>query len=236
MYSKPFFIEKPVGNNAFSFDKRDNKKLFVTSLIDGNLSDLVIGENIVFEDFDFDFKLVSYAGLKNFVRFNYKGKEIIIFDNHNHAIYFWCDAYSRGIIGKNSNLIHIDEHSDMRDPEIYPENLDNLKEIFDYTNFTLNVGNYIIPAQKFGLLRDIYQIRSEANIEDFSFENLDKAVSNILNIDVDFFSPGLDYMNYDNKIAFVKKSIEKADFITIATSPFFIDQELAIKVIKEILG
>jgi hypothetical protein len=41
-------------------------------------------------------------------------------------------------------------------------------------------------------------------------------------------------MNYDNKIAFVKKSIEKADFVTIATSPFFIDQELAIKVIKEI--
>lgn len=236
MYTKPFYIEKPVWNNAFSFDKRSNKKLFVTSLIDWDLLDLSIWENIVFEDFDFDSKLVSYAWLKNFIRFKYNWKEIIIFDNHNHAIYFWAEAYSRWIIWKNSNLIHIDEHSDMRDPEIYPENLDNLQEIFDYTNFTLNVGNYIIPAQKIWLVWEIYQIRSEANIEDFSFENLDSRVSNIVNLDVDFFAPELDYMNYDNKIAFVKKSIQKADFVTIATSPFFIDQELAIKVIKEILN
>lgn len=236
MYTKPFFIEKPVWNNAFSFDKRENKKLFVTSLIDWDLSDLSIWENIVFEDFDFDSKLISYAWLKNFIRFKYNWKEIIIFDNHNHAIYFWAEAYSRWIIWKKSNLIHIDEHSDMRDPEIYPENLDNLQEIFDYTNFTLNVGNYIIPSQKLWLVWEIYQIRSEANIEDFSFENLDSRVSNIVNLDVDFFAPELDYMNYDNKIAFVKKSIQKADFVTIATSPFFIDQELAIKVIKEILN
>lgn len=234
MYSKPFYIENPVWNNALSFDERKNKKLYIASEISWTIDDIRLWLETVFEDFDFTWKLVSFNWLQNFIRFEYMWKEVIIFDNHNHAFYFWCEAYSRGIIWKNSNLIHIDEHSDMRDPEIYPENLDNLQEIFDYTNFVLNVGNYIIPAQKLGIVKEIYQIRSEANIDNFSFENLDKSVSIIVNLDLDFFSPGLDYMNYDNKIAFVKKSIEKADFITIATSPFFIDQELAIKVIKEI--
>lgn len=234
MYNKSFYIENPVWNNAFSFDKRNNKKLFVTSEINWNLDYLELWTEIVFEDFDFSWKLVSFSGLKNFIRFNYMWKEIIIFDNHNHAIYFWAEAYSRWIIWKKSNLIHIDEHSDMRDPEIYPENLDDLQEIFDYTNFILNVGNYIIPAQKLWLVWEIYQIRSEANIEDFSFENLDSRVSNIVNLDVDFFAPELDYMNYNNKIDFCREMIKKSDFITIATSPFFIDQELAIKVIKEI--
>lgn len=235
MYKNSFFIENPVWNNAFSFNERKNKKLYVASEISWNIENVKLWVETVFEDFDFDWKLVSFTGLKNFIRCIYKWKEIIIFDNHNHALYFWVEAYSRWIIWKNSNLIHIDEHSDMRDPAIYPENLDNLQEIFDYTNFVLNVWNYIIPAQKLGLIKEIYQIRSEENINNFSFDNLDVSVSNIVNLDIDFFSPGLDYMNYDNKIAFVKKSIEKADFITIATSPFFIDQKLAIKVLKEIL-
>ncbi len=32
-----FFIEKPVGNNIFSFEERENKKIFVPKLIKGDL-------------------------------------------------------------------------------------------------------------------------------------------------------------------------------------------------------
>jgi hypothetical protein len=32
MYSKPFYITDEIGNNAFSFDKRENKQLYVPSL------------------------------------------------------------------------------------------------------------------------------------------------------------------------------------------------------------
>jgi hypothetical protein len=49
-------------------------------------------EKIAFEDFDFDSKLSTNYGLKNFYRFNIKGKEVILFDNHNHAFYFWYEA------------------------------------------------------------------------------------------------------------------------------------------------
>lgn len=34
MYKNPFYIESPVGNNALSYEKRHNKKLFVPSLIE----------------------------------------------------------------------------------------------------------------------------------------------------------------------------------------------------------
>ncbi|USN58289.1 MAG: hypothetical protein H6767_08515 [Candidatus Peribacteria bacterium] len=47
-------------------------------------------------------------------------------------------------------LYHIDEHSDMRDPEEYllkPDSLD-MQKVYEYTNYFLNVGNYIIPAQQ----------------------------------------------------------------------------------------
>ena len=39
MYNKWFFIESPVWNNEFSFDKRQNKKLFVPEIIEAKSFD-----------------------------------------------------------------------------------------------------------------------------------------------------------------------------------------------------
>jgi len=52
-------------------------------------------EKIAFEDFDFDSKLSTNYGLKNFYRFKIKGKEVVLFDNHNHAFYFWYEAHKK---------------------------------------------------------------------------------------------------------------------------------------------
>lgn len=53
----------------------------------------------------------------------------------------------------------------------------------------------------------------------------------ILDIDLDYFSQGFD----DEKtLATTKYWIEKADIITIATSPLFIDQEKALSVLKSL--
>lgn len=58
MYEKDFYITEPVGNNAFSFEKRSNKKLFVPSLKRIEHFDeielLQDQEKITFEDYDFD--------------------------------------------------------------------------------------------------------------------------------------------------------------------------------------
>ena len=245
MYKKWFYIETPIWNNEFSFEKRQNKKLFVPSLIDTkDFEEIKLQddfEKIAFEDFDFDNKLSTNYGLKNFYRFNIKGKEVVLFDNHNHAFYFWYEAHKNWIIWDNNLLIHIDEHADTRDNFKNISTLDSLdlQKVFEFTNFVLNVWDYIIPAQKQGLVWDILQIRNTQNLEDYIAQKDDlKKNYNwiILNIDLDFFEPELDFIDYDLKEKVILDAFEKSDFVTVCTSPFFIEQNLAIWIFKKIFS
>jgi hypothetical protein len=53
-------------------------------------------------------------------------------------------------------------------------------------------------------------------------------------LDLDFFQRELDFIDYDLKKKVILDIAKKASVITISTSPFFIDQELAIKVFKDL--
>lgn len=266
MYSKPFYIDTPFWNNAFSFNKRPNKRLYVPSLITiNNLNDIKFWDQIVFEDYDFKWNLQSSTWLKNFYEIEINiiqnteyrmqeenitkikhSKKVYIFDNHNHAYFFWHKARFDWIISNNSILYHIDEHTDLRNPWIYleKEELKDLKRIFEYTNY-VDVWNYIIPAIHDWLIKEMFQIRSEnelnevkANLETQKIHH-PKTSSEwqptiILNLDLDFFQPKLDYIDYNLKKEVVQKLIKKASLITVATSPFFIDQDLALKVLRDL--
>lgn len=241
-YKEWFFIDKPVWNNEFSFEQRINKRLFVPEIIDLDINDLDQikiqndKEKIAFEDFWFDDKLSTNYGLKNFYRIKIKWKEIVLFDNHNHAFYFWYEARSRWIIGDNNTLIHIDEHADTRDNNkiiLKPDSLD-LEKVFTFTNEVLNVGDYIIPAQKEWLIWDIIQIRNTNNLEEYISKSKFSSKNIILNLDLDFFQKELDFIDYDLKKKVILDAVEKASFITVCTSPFFIEQDLAIKVFKDL--
>lgn len=240
MYSLPFYITNPVWNNAFSFEKRNNKKLYIPSLIKANcFENIQLWEEVVFEDFDFDNKLQTCTGLKNLYEFDYNWKSLYLFDNHNYAYYFWHKAKKEWIIKDNSILYHMDEHADTRDPWIYleKEKLDDLQNVFDYTNFTLNVGNYIIPALEDWLIKEVVQIRSETELLKVKWlvnDNKKEEQSIILNLDLDFFQPELDFIDYNLKKEVIQKLASKASVITVATSPFFINQKLALDVFKDI--
>ncbi len=256
MYKFSFYIKEKVWNNAFSFEKRKNKKLFVPSLIKAkSFFDVEIWEEIAFEDFDFDDKLQSCIWLKNFYEFDFfpsllrrglgGGKKLYLFDNHNHAYFFWYLARENWLIKNNSKLYHIDEHADTRDPWKFLNSRDtkDLQKVFDFTNFFLNVWNYIIPAQKEWLIWEIIQIRSESDLKSY-LESVDMFLPNIstekesssiiLNLDLDFFQPDLDFIDYELKKKVVLNIAKKADLITVCTSPFFIKQELALKVFKDL--
>lgn len=240
MYDKPFYIDKPLWNNLFSFNKRENKKLYITSLKTiSDLDEIKLWYKVVFEDFDFDNKLITAKWLEFFYHIKWKGKDIIFFDNHNHAIYFWYEARNKKIIGNDNILIHIDEHSDMREPSEYIPKKDflDLEKVFYYTNYVLNVWNYIIPALKEGLIKEVMQIRNQLNLEDY-FKEIDKYSKNdiILNLDLDFFEPGLDYIDYELKKKVVLDAAKKATFITVASSPFFIDQKLALEIFRDLFS
>ena len=165
-------------------------------------------------------------------------KEVVLFDNHNHAFYFWYEARSRKIIWDKNILIHIDQHADTRDNGkiISKSDSKSLEKVFDFTNFVLNVWDYIIPAQKEGIIENIVQIRNTKNLEDYlqNFSNKKNNSKIILNLDLDFFASELDFIDFELKKKVILDAFEKASYVTVCTSPFFVDQRLAVGKFKEI--
>ena len=224
-----FYIDKPLGNNVFSYDERENKKIYVPKLIQGDLNDVKIGHEVVFSEIEFEEEINS-IGLKNIVKFNYKDKTVYIFDNHNHSFYFWIKSLKEGLFNKGCKLVHIDQHKDMREPENYVVDIENLDDVFRYTNYVLNVGNFIKPALYHNIFSDVIIIDST-----YGFEmDIDGEI--VLDIDLDIFSKDMEYMSYDLRINKIREYINRANVITIASSPFFIDQGDAIKVLKELFN
>jgi len=257
-YDKWFYIDKNIWNNSFSFEERKNKKIFVAKLIKANIWDNIELQNdidkIAFEFFDSNNILHSNYWLKNFYEFdildsknkflkNWWRKKIFLFDNHNHALYFWYLARYENIIQDNSLLFHVDEHSDMSDSLEYISKIDtyNMYNIFQYTNFSkINIWNYIIPAKKEWIIWDIIQIRNETNLEDYMKNFYWKLKNNIskqdiiLNLDLDFFQKNLSYIDYNLKKKIILDIYKYASIISVASSPFFIEQKLAIDIFKDL--
>ena len=69
----------------------------------------------------------------------------------------------------------------------------------------------------------------------YSFE-YDTSEEFVLDIDLDIFSKDMDYIPLDIKINKIRNLIKKAKTITIATSPYFIEQEYAINILKKIFN
>ncbi|MDB8805808.1 UPF0489 family protein [Romboutsia sp. 1001216sp1] len=226
---KGFYIDRPMGNNIFSYEERSNKSIFVPSLIEGTLEDVTVGEEIVFNEIDED-KEIKAKGLKNMVFYKTEDKDIYIFDNHNHALYFWINSLKSNKFKKGCKLVHVDQHKDMREPENYNVDMNSLDDVFRYTNEVLNVGNFIQPALKHNIFSEVIIIDSS-----YGFE-MDIEGEYVLDIDLDIFSKDMEYISYDKRISKIKELIKGAKVITIASSPFFIDQEYAIKVLKELFN
>jgi len=230
-YSRPFRIDGRVGNNALSFDRRGpSSSLWVPSLIRGTIEDVTPGDRVVFEDFDEHDVLQSCTGLAHLVRMEWDGIPVVVMDNHNHAFYFWAAALEAGRLERGATLIHVDQHRDMRVPERDYDGA-TLADAFTYTNFHLNVGNYIVPAQRAGIIGDTQMVTSGEALNDLS---LASRPNKILNIDLDFFAPEMAYIDSALAMRFLAAHFAGASLVTIATSPFFIDQARAIGKLREL--
>lgn len=251
-YTKPYILTEKAWNNAFAWEERilkynKNPSLTIPSCITGDIWDVQIGEEIVFEEVENDI-LKSCKGLKNFIRIQgnnsnklvvweaEKAPEIIVFDNHNHALYFWCEAIKKWILKPHFELIHIDEHSDLweNNNELdLDQARENLEYAWDFTNFSCNVGNYIQPALKCWLIKNMIRIENEYQIDEYMSYIPD--TNSILNIDLDIFAPELNHIPEDKKIQIIRNLIQKVKYVTIATSPYFIEQWKALQMLEKIL-
>jgi hypothetical protein len=227
-----FYIVEPVGNNSFSYTERRQKQIFVPPIIEGGLDDLEIGERIAFSEVC-EGKEVNSKGLKHFVRMTKNGKHIFIFDNHNHAFFFWMHGLKSGKLKKGLPLVHVDQHSDLREPK-HPSGLNPDQEIdpdtvFKYTNEVLTVSDFIRPAMDLKIFSRFEKIDGEFALN----KDFDEEI--VLDVDVDIFTKEMNCDNHDFYIERIRQYINTASFLTIATSPYFIDQNEAIKIVRELL-
>lgn len=233
-YSRAFWLEGPVGNNAFAYERRGPRpRLYVPSLIAGSLSDVRPGHEVVFEDVDEHGALHSCTGIARFVRTTWRDVPTIVVDNHNHALYFWYEALAAGRIAPGAALIHLDQHRDTRVPGRLLSPAATLADVFRYTNFELNVGNFVVPAQQTGLVSEVL---FATGTDALDARHLAGRANSILNIDLDFFVPEMAYIDFGRTRRFIDAHLQSAAIVTIATSPFFIDQSRAIEYLRRLMA
>ncbi|HBB04278.1 TPA: hypothetical protein DCZ39_05300 [Patescibacteria group bacterium] len=176
----------------------------------------------------------------------YKGVPTYIFDNHNHALFFRYrhtkqlmaplrKGDERGFISEDMKpfaVIHIDQHADTKENKnSFNAKYASHQEVLNFTNCACNVGNFITSAKDAGIIDEVIQIRTDYalhNMQDLDFQKYNY----ILDIDVDFWVKK-EVTSQDIEI--IQKLIKNSCLITIATSPYFIDQKEAIEIIKKIL-
>lgn len=230
-----FTITEPVGNNAFSFDRRRHRSLWVPPLRRGLPADLRCGQEPVFSEVRAG-REESVPGLENFLYYTPAGKHVFFFDNHNHAFCFWAAALRSGYFSRGATLVHVDQHKDTREPlrPFTPPAADpalfSLDNAFVYTNCVLNVGNFIRPALEAGFFSEVIIIDREDALR------RELRAPFVLDIDLDIFAPEMAYIPYDLKITVVRNLVRAATVITVATSPYFMDQGDAIRVAREIFA
>ena len=241
MYSTWTYITDPVWNNEFHYDERialwSQWKIFVTNLIQWSVDDLEEWSEIVFEEGE-NWKLVSCTGLKHFIQTEYKWIPVYIVDNHNHALTFWYkhNTTTWNLKPATCNLVHIDQHADTK-PNNNQLPITNyelpITNIEAFINTQTNVGNFISAALNNWIINEVIQIRT-----DYALHNLKPSTFNlqpfILDIDVDFWD-GKSQQEMESDFEIIRKLVDNACLITIATSPYFIDQKRAIEIVKQLL-
>jgi len=247
-YSTWSLITEPVSNNRFDYELRSHPEIYVPSLIEGDLEDVKLADSVAIETLVWE-KLVSGKGLEHFVFLKNARVPTWICDNHNHAFTFWYEALQRWYIKTWSFLVHIDQHTDLWTPLSLPMNnegicwFENLEEVQTYTNTVLTIADFIVPALATGLLSEALMVTGEERegVNSFIWQDnklvktvnlkLETQNSLIVDLDLDYFSQGFDE---NETFATVRYWLAKADIITIATSPLFIEQERAIEILKSL--
>ena len=120
----------------------------------------------------------------------------------------------------------------------------NLEEVEEYTNTILTIADFIIPAMANGLIAEALMVTGEDRFWAgfFGWEHNERVRKGaqittlgkrtlIVDLDLDYFAQGYDERETS---ATVRYWLAKADIITIATSPLFIDQEKALHILKSL--
>ncbi len=172
---------------------------------------------------------IGYCGLAEYELIFKHDKEIYIFDNHNIALYPFLEISEKK--NKIFDIVHIDAH---RDNAVFqykiPKkiNFENIEWCLKKTR----VSDYLDLASKTKLIGKIHNITQSWEFKDFRLPKNNF----ILNLDIDIFGKDGEMVNDDLKRKVIKKAWKEAAAVCIATSPGFIEQKKAKKLILNLLN
>lgn len=248
----------PLWNNVFAYEQRTfvdtDPKLWIPPLQTINTIDQIrLWTETVFCECDDAWSLQYFTGLNAVYQVDEQHCPIYIFDNHNYALWFWGKWYRDFCIRNDAcnaslhipDVIHIDQHSDLwPTPTSAPLpdfTICTDEQLFDYVVKTCNVGNFINPALESGLIWSCNWIKNQYDLE--SHFDMDRGTLSPqqplwssqyrLDIDLDFWAPGMG-TDLQKTIPLVRSLIREASLITIATSPYFLDQQYAITLLEKL--
>jgi hypothetical protein len=235
MRNIPFEISAPLWNNAFSYPQRksfwSDCKITIPARNHWKISDIELWTQIVFEEISPKWTLESFTWLKHLIYWNRNKIPFCTVDNHNFVLAFRRKLFQQWTLTWKEILIHIDQHSDLNKPEKMIKFPKSESDFTEYLLHDLNVWNFIIPAQNRWFFKKIIRIKNETDLQNLS-KNLPKE-NYVLDLDLDFFHPLMGTQNTKN-FQIIKKLSQEARAIFLATSPYFIDQKIAVQCIKKI--
>lgn len=231
-------------NNIFAYEQRklveSQPQLWIPELKTINdVKEITLGTKTVFCECDEQWTIQQFTGLEYIYQImsdqSWIHCPVYIFDNHNYALYFW--AIQRKTLDTPPHVIHIDQHSDLGATPtsgILPHLMSGTdKQWFDYAVKTCNVGNFINPALESGIIWSCNWIKNQYNLEQLSLTH-SPASPYWLDIDLDFWAPGMG-TDLAKTVPIVRSLMREASLITIATSPYFLDQAYAITLLEQLL-
>lgn len=225
-----FRLEKEVGNNVFAYQQRKpDAKLWIPSFREESPDKVALGNKPAFAELNSSGKAQTFMGLQFFLFFTFNSVPIYIVDNHNHALVCWYYERLQQHFSKGILLVHLDQHSDMGENPFSLET-ESWEEICDFANIRSHVGNFIVPALKTGLLSGVQHLRTESSLLEASIPK----VPYLCDIDLDFRAEEMGILNHQSTLTQTKKLIQSAKAVTIATSPYFLNQFRAIKLIHQL--
>lgn len=235
-YASPRELTGGIGNHTFAIECGSNEVIVVPSAIRGTLDDLALSENTYALILREGERVQKMRGLTHHIISEYSDIPMVIFDNHNHALYWWHAAMNSGIIEAKSMVVHIDAHSDLwsNPNDLSLEASKDPETLWQFVNEKCTVANYVEPALRSGLVGEFIRVEGAEQLEMLAERDFSPEKNLILNLDIDFFMEELEYISSQRKIEVIRAVAQQARLITVATSPGFIDQSEAIRRVKEI--
>jgi hypothetical protein len=137
------------------------------------------------------------------------------------------------------HVLHIDQHSDLHENpyDIETSLLNDHKALEEFADEYCTVGNFIEPILRTGIISHVEQIRTEWKLlntdrEEFLEETPWRAY--ILDIDLDYRAPEMSISDIPTSYHQTSLISKYASLITIATSPWFIHQDRASEILKDL--